>query len=600
MTYQNNLHIRQCPILVMAVLATILSCCSTNRHQRLEGVLATVDSMTNAMQYNDSAISLLEQVRDSMLLQDEASRMAYKLMCVKAYDRARQPYDGEDEILDILEYYENKGDEAMLPVALYYAGRHSAKQHDAPSALRYFHRAHELIASDSANVLNGWICGQSCYLYSQQMLYEESRRFFTDGLRYNMVSKDTMSMIYSIRDIGGSYQMVGDKATCDTCLHKALRLAEAKRDTMMIRNIQLSLSDNNIEMGRYDSAMVYLRPVLANPLKINKSPIYTNASRIYYHLNQPDSALFYIEKVLDVGTIQGKTTAYRNHTRIDLTRGDVAAARGDFENYVLCIDSVNRITASEALAKAAATYDYTMKENENMRLKDENLKTSFLVWTWAAACVTLLMLLLLGYMYFKTRRMEDISRSHALERALDDSKKQFNEFQIKHQCEIEKQVRNVMKMIDGMKSFGSDIKDEKDLLLRELATFVCFGEKEMASQQRLLETVEMFKEILLKKKMPTPNEWNQLKESIMEVYPGLWQFVPTNMFLSEIEERVCWLTKLYFSPSHIGILVGRSPQSINSIRARLYKKIFQKKGSAKDFDELLKRVESFCIYLMLC
>ena len=143
--------------------------------------MAKVDSMTNATQYNDSALSLLEQAKDSMLRQDEARRMAYKLMCVKAYDRARLPYDGEDEILDILEYYEKKGDEAMLPVALYYAGRHTAKLHDTPSALRYFHRAHELIASDSANVMNGWICGQSGYLFSQQMLYEESRRFFMEA-----------------------------------------------------------------------------------------------------------------------------------------------------------------------------------------------------------------------------------------------------------------------------------------------------------------------------------------------------------------------------------------------------------------------------------
>lgn len=590
MTYQNNLHIRQCPILVMAVLATILSCCSTNRHQRLEGVLATVDSMTNATQYNDSAISLLEQVRDSMLRQDEVLRMAYKLMCVKAYDRARQPYDGEDEILDILEYYENKGDEAMLPVALYYAGRHSAKQHDAPSALRYFHRAHELIASDSANVLNGWICSQSGYLYSQQMLYEESRRFFEDGYRYGIASKDTMSMIYSIRDIGGSYQMVGDKATCDTCLHKALRLAEAKRDTMMIRNILCSLTDNNIEMARYDSAKVYLRPLLKNIYRHEESAIYTNATRIYFHLNQPDSALFYIAKVLEVGTIQGKTIAYRNRTRIDLMRGDVAAARGDFENYVLCIDSMNHITASEALAKAAATYDYSMKEQDNMRLQEENQRKSLWVWVLTLACVALLSLLLWGYTFFMKRRAEERNRSLSLEKAFDEHGQDIDRMPLEKTNEVNKTIDNFLKKSDEMTLDIKKVQEGIALLKKDLLAILDTPEAELEAKIDLQDVIALFKTHLKKTTTPSDEDWKRLEESIMTAFPTFLQIVPDDLTLNAMEEKVCWLTKLKFGSKEIGSLMDKSPQGVDSIRSRLYLKIFKKKGTSKDFNDFIKKI----------
>ena len=154
MTYRNKRHIRKHLVLVMAVLATILISCSTNRQKGLTGVLATADSLANATPYSDSAVKLLEQVRDSMLLQDEASRMAYKLLCIEAYDRIWQTYEKESEIFEVLEYYEKMDNKPMLPVALYYAGRHSAKQHDTPAALGYFHRAHELIARDSSNFMN--------------------------------------------------------------------------------------------------------------------------------------------------------------------------------------------------------------------------------------------------------------------------------------------------------------------------------------------------------------------------------------------------------------------------------------------------------------
>ena len=558
MTYRNKRHIRKHLVLVMAVLATILISCSTNRQKGLTGVLATVDSMTNATQYNDSAISLLEQVRDSMLRQDEVLRMAYKLMCVKAYDRARQPYDGEDEIPNILEYYENKGDKAMLPVALYYAGRHSAKQNDAPSALRYFHRAHELIASDSANVLNGWICSQSGYLYSQQMLYEESRRFFEDGYRYGIASKDTMSMIYSIRDIGGSYQMVGDKATCDTCLHKALRLAEAKRDTMMIRNILCSLTDNNIEMVRYDSAKVYLRPLLKNIYRHEESAIYTNATRIYYHLNQPDSALYYIEKVLDVGTIQGKTTAYRNRTRIDLMRGDVAAARGDFENYVLCIDSVNRITASEALAKASAIYDYSMKEQENARLQEENQKKSWWAWLSTLACVALLALLLLGDTFRKKRRAEDNARSIALESGLNDTRKS-----------------------------RQDLQKEKEALKEGLSLPEVEYDMPPSYLTKWYEARKVMDNCLAENRLPTEQEWHSFEEKANEIYPKFMAKLISRTKLSEIEKRVCWLVRMKVAPSDIASLVSRTPQGITSIRSRLFKKLFKIPGNGRDFDDYI-------------
>ncbi len=590
MTYRDNRHIRQCHILVMAVLATILSCCSTNRHQRFEGVLAIVDSMTSATQYNDSAIKLLEQARDSLLRQDEDSRMAYKLMCVKAYDRARLPYDGEDEILDILEYYENIGDESMLPVALYYAGRHTAKLHDTPSALRYFHRAHELIASDSTNVLNGWICSQFGYLYSQQMLYEESRRYFTGALRYNMVSKDTMSMIYSIRDIGGSYQMVGDKATCDTCLHKALRLAEAKRDTMMIRNILCSLTDNNIEMARYDSAKVYLRPLLKNIYRHEESPIYTNASKIYLYEGKLDSALFYIEKVLDVGTILGKMTAYRNRTRIDLMRGDVAAARGDFENYVLCIDSVNRITASEALAKAAATYDYSMKEQDNMRLHEENQRKSLWVWMLTLACVALLSMLLWGYTFMKKRRAEEKNRSLSLEKAFDEHGQYIDRMPLEKTQEVNKTIDNFLKKSDEMTHDIKKVQKGIALLKKDLLAILDIPAAELEAKIDLQDVIALFKTHLKRATTPSDEDWKRLEESIMAAFPTFLQIVPDDLTLNAMEEKVCWLTKLKFGSKEISHLINKSPQGVDSIRSRLYLKIFKKKGTTKDFNDFIKKI----------
>ena len=586
-TFQNKRYDFKWAVFVVAILVTMSMGCTTNKSHGFEGVLAIADSLANATQYNDSAVRLLEQVKDSMLRQDEATQMAYKLIRIKAYDRARQPFDEEDEIFNILDYFEKKGDKALLPVALYYAGRHTSKQHDTPSALGYFRRAHQMIANDSSNILNGWICGQTGYLYFQQMLYEESRTHFSEALRYGIASKDTVHMIYSIRDIGGSYQMMGDKATCDTYLHKALRLAEEKRDTMMVRNILCSLADNNIEMERYDSAMVYLRPLLTNVHKSVESPIYTNASKIYYHQGKLDSALYYIGKVLDVGNVYGKKVAYRNRTRIDMIRGDLASAKNDFENFVLYIDTIDHIRASEALANASAAYDYSMKEQENTRLREENQQRAFWGWAMALACALLLAVLFLAITFYKKRRAEDAARSMALEMALDKLSLKTSEHVAAKQSEINQLIDRIRDMKTATDSERLAMQNEIDTLKKQIALLSSASMRDASLPREVVEQQERFRSFSQEGRTPEDGDWMMLEDALKEAFPRLFEVLSKGLHLSMMEERVCWLTKLGLKPSQTARLVGRSAQAITSIRSRLYRKIFCEEGSPEDFDRFI-------------
>lgn len=552
---------RQCFIFITVELIIIFGGCTTKKHHGFQGELAMVDSLATVMHDSDSAVKLLEQVGDSMLKQNKTTRMAYKLLCIKAYDRARLPYEGEMEIFDILNYYEKNGDKELLPVALYYAGRHSAKIFDTPSALKYYHQAHELIGSDSSNYMNWKISRQIGQLYSQQMLYEESRKHFRDALRYSMISKDTVGAIWNLRDIGGSFQMVGDAVTCDTFLRKALQLAKAKHDTKMVGEIQLCLSDNNIEMGRYDSAMIYLRPVLENKLKNDESPIYTNASRIYYHQGKLDSALYYIGKVLGVGNVYGKRTAYRNRTRIDLIRGDVASAKSDFENYVLYIDSIDHIRASEALANASAAYDYSMKEQENTRLREENQVKSLWTWVLISACVSLFALLFMGYIYYRKRQAEGVVRSLALELALDERKEMI----ITKQKEI-------------------------DLLNKDNTTLKHGYRDEVPFLKKIAEVRGHFMKLLEEGTIPKAEDWMMLESSIYELFPNFSNHFPEEMELSYDEKKVCWLSKLKLSNAVVAKLMVKSPQAITSIKSRLYSKITKSKGTSQDFYSIINSI----------
>ena len=82
-------------------------------------------------------------------------------------------------------------------------------------------------------------------------------------------------------------------------------------------------------------------------------------------------------------------------------------------------------------------------------------------------------------------------------------------------------------------------------------------------------------------------DWNGREEHFKSVYPRFNSTLLTLRNMSEIEMQVCQLLKLNVSPSDIATVLCKDKSSISSIRSRLYSKVFDKKGSSKDWDEFI-------------
>ena len=57
--------------------------------------------------------------------------------------------------------------------------------------------------------------------------------------------------------------------------------------------------------------------------------------------------------------------------------------------------------------------------------------------------------------------------------------------------------------------------------------------------------------------------------------------------LSKIEYQVCMLIKIHATPTEMAAVLKREPSTISSLRGRLYHKVFDKKGGAKEWDEFI-------------
>ncbi len=84
-----------------------------------------------------------------------------------------------------------------------------------------------------------------------------------------------------------------------------------------------------------------------------------------------------------------------------------------------------------------------------------------------------------------------------------------------------------------------------------------------------------------------PNDWKELEHHLKIVYPNFASSLFNLYDMSPIEWQVCMLLKLRIKPSDIAFVLKKEKSSISNIRTRLYKKVFDKSGTGKDWDEFI-------------
>ena len=85
-------------------------------------------------------------------------------------------------------------------------------------------------------------------------------------------------------------------------------------------------------------------------------------------------------------------------------------------------------------------------------------------------------------------------------------------------------------------------------------------------------------------------EWVELEARMRNDCPKFFRKLAEMGQLSEVELRVCMLTKLGIPPSAIAVHTYREYSSISTIRSRLYFKLFGKKGSPRELDVFIQKL----------
>ncbi len=83
------------------------------------------------------------------------------------------------------------------------------------------------------------------------------------------------------------------------------------------------------------------------------------------------------------------------------------------------------------------------------------------------------------------------------------------------------------------------------------------------------------------------DDWSLMERQLNKIYPNFTHTLENLHHMSQMEHRVCMLIKLRVTPSEMAAVLNKEASTISTTRSRLYQKIFDKKGGAKDWDEFV-------------
>lgn len=571
------------------LILVLLGFCACG-HKPYPQSLIIADSLTNACP--DSAITLLKNIENTLQTEPETTQMYYRLLCIKANDKAYIPHTSDSLILPILHYYIEKGDEQHLPEAYYYAGRVYRDLGDAPQALDYFEKAAEALPEDGGYKLKSKIYSQMGTLFAYQSMYAEALEMYKKGGEYDNILQDSVGMVFTLRDIGNMYKELGKEDSTLAYFKEASRLSRLLQRIDLFNMLQSQLAFIYTDLQKYDSARTALQNALKDIEQPNRSAIYNIAARFYDVTNQTDSAIWYYNELLDFGSVYAKQTACRRLLELTLKQNDTQQATGYLNNCLLYTDSIQKLTQTETIHRMHSLYNYQLREKENIQLKTENRNKTLLIGMISGSLLIIIISFIAYRQYSRRKTLElkqQLEKLRTIEKENQDKIESLEKYKSQKEV-LEKRLADINPPEDNVqkKQLGQKIE-----LLNHILQQQAIEKEQEKDAQDCLFCSEIYKKLQERANSArgeayiTSEEWNIVKGFMSPAYPIFFERLYSLHTPNENELHVCILLKLQFRQADIARLLQLKPESISSIRRRLYQKVTGSKGSPEMWDKII-------------
>ena len=555
---------------------------------RIESILRTTDSLME--EHPDSALTILRRDSLEICRSGKDYRLWYALSRTEADDKCYILHVSDSTIRAAANYYNSHGSDLQRVRANYLLGRVYCDMHLYGHALTSFNKA-ITVESENDSTINRYKARSATwagYVYEVKGLHKDALRYNKLAYGYAKQAGAQVTEVYSLRDIGRSYSYLKQNNTAIPYYRQAAKKAKAIGDANLYNMVMEELAGIYIEEGQLDDAYSALNtPFLATTDKDISSHYYVWA---YYfeHTGQLDSAVAYNKRGMSYSNNTEKRDACLDIIRILNKQGKRDEAMEYYDKYSVYSDSVTASELNETSDMLSQVEKNIDIERKNTVLAETKTNLTILLSVIIFTVIVVSLILIKHYSNVKKRIREQQERANNYLSQLQETEMQKmkrNEERIA-QLETELSVSNE-KLTEIRKSL---MRNEAEMLANQ-NEHMLFKEKHRELLIADLADTDVYKLYHTPNAVPSSADYHRLVEALNKAYNNftkrLKEFYPD---INDNEVWICCMVKAGLSSKKICNISPYSYSSLGMAKSRLYFKMFQKKGGAKDLDHFIKEL----------
>ena len=580
-------------VIFLLLIIMLLASCAGNR--KYDDLMQRADSIMNV---NDDsakvAIRMLDGVKPQLPEFSKSQKMRYELLRHKAMNKACITFTSDSVMKEVVDYYDHHGSANERMLANYVLGCVYRDMHEAPMALEYYNKATEQADTTAADCDYGTlyrVYSQMGFLFSKQYLPYQLLDAFGKAEKYAYLAKDTLNAIINYQNRENAYSYLGNK---DSVI--AINLHAATMFKQIGNNYAAAIAfgcNYNYYVEKEDTlnALKTFKAYFSTGYEGNseyedsKAYVLCQKGTYYMFTAQLDSAYNNLQQSLRLCksySIKAATTKALAQYYAKVNQPAMAM------KYALQSSEYNDSDLIEArktqLQQVQAMYDYG-RNQEIARMAEQKAKRSTQMnYMIVFACVILF--LFLSYIYRKQLALKK-KRIAASKLVYEDCLLKLKRLQEEKAQLVAENDKKLTQIITEKENAISKLEAEIHNIQNK------YSLSSMSDTDLILKDSSIYKKIKCIEMHPKEEmyeeDWRKLADTIEEVIPN---FIP--MLKNQVsyrDYRICLLIRLGISASLMARLLNLSDAAISKSRKTMLKKICDKEGKPKEFDEYVLHIQ---------
>lgn len=555
---------------------------------RTESILRTTDSLMEG--HPDSALSILRRDSLEICRSGKDYRLWYALSRTEADDKCYILHVSDSTMRAAANYYNSHGSDFQRVRANYLLGRVYCDMHLYGHALTSFNKAITVeYENDSAiNRYKARSATWAGYVYEVKGLHKDALRYNKLAYGYAKQAGAQVTEVYSLRDIGRSYRDLNRNDIAIPYYQKAAKKAKTIDDANLYNMVMEELAGIYIEEGRLDEAYAALNTKFLATTDKDIASHYYIWAMYFEKIGQLDSAVAYDKRGMKYSDVSIKRDVSLDLARLLMKQGKHNEAIKYYEQYSVYSDSVTASELNETSDMLSQVEKNIDIERKNTILAETKTNLTILLSIIIFTVIVVSLILIKHYSNVRKRIREQQERANNYLSQLQETgmqKMKRNEERIA-QLETELSVSNE-KLTEIRKSL---MRNEAEMLAKQ-NEHMLFKEKHRELLIADLADTDVYKLYHTPNAVPSSADYHRLVEALNKAYNNftkrLKEFYPD---INDNEVWICCMVKAGLSSKEICNISPYSYSSLGMAKSRLYFKMFQKKGGAKDLDHFIKEL----------